>query len=423
MTRTKWIAILTVGPLMILAAAMFLARDRSDHTSTSPQVTAQSPSPAPAATTAPTTPAAACGHLTKPLSASFVLVDDDAKAGEELFPRVTVRNRGNAAVDYQVVGVGSATSNLVGGTSVTWDGHSSSRWTVAAHGHRASDLGKNNGETLLVGPGQHVIKAELHALASSKDRTTTGCRIRVQRSSLVTTTICRTADKQHPGPFTGDWLSVEHRGKFPQEARIVQEQLNAMGYHCTPADGDYGTETARLVQHFQRDHGLATSGEVGPETWAALFGYPAPQRPDVTSSPVPAVPAPESTAEAPTPDVPDEAPISDFDRAFGVKTAGEIVEDIRTVDHRLGDGIGVPSALMLLSDSYGRLADAGTPPGVAAADYQSRVSTLQSFASIAADMYEMDPMQGSARYSVVRHETGSLFQHLNTALGTHFALP
>jgi hypothetical protein len=144
-----------------------------------------------------------------------------------------------------------------------------------------------------------VIKAELHALASSEDGITTGCRLNVMRSSLATSTICGTADKQHPGPFAGDWLSVEHRGMFPQEVRIVQEQLNALGYHCTPADGDYGAETAPLVQSFQRDHGLATSGEVGPETWAALFGYPAPQLPAVTSPPTPVSPMSPATRMGP----------------------------------------------------------------------------------------------------------------------------
>ena len=46
-----------------------------------------------------------------------------------------------------------------------------------------------------------------------------------------------------------------------------------------------------------------------------------------------------------------------------------------------------------------------------------------SFAATAADMIEVDPMQGSARYSVLRDQTGPLFQQLNAALDTDVVLP
>lgn len=114
---------------------------------------------------------------------------------------------------------------------------------------------------------------------------------------------------------------------------------------------------------------------------------------------------------------------SSFDRAYAIQVAGEIIGDIKTVDHRLHDGIAVSSGLVLLSEDYGRLADDGTPPGIAAKRYQPRLSTLGSFASTAADEYDANPMEGQARYEVVRKETGPLFTELNTSLGTHFALP
>lgn len=114
---------------------------------------------------------------------------------------------------------------------------------------------------------------------------------------------------------------------------------------------------------------------------------------------------------------------SDFDRAWLLAKSRDAIEDIRTVDRRLNDGIMVSSALYLLSDSYARMADAGTPPGVDAASYQSRLATLSQFAELAGDEYDASPMQGSARYQVVRNQTGILFAQINGALSTQLRLP
>ena len=113
----------------------------------------------------------------------------------------------------------------------------------------------------------------------------------------------------------------------------------------------------------------------------------------------------------------------DFDRAYAVSVAEDILEDIRSIDHRLKDGIGVSSALSLLSDSFGRLLTAGTPPGVNAADYNARLTTLESFAGDAADLYDVNPTEGSAKYAVAREQTGVLLGSLNSALGTTYTLP
>ena len=112
-----------------------------------------------------------------------------------------------------------------------------------------------------------------------------------------------------------------------------------------------------------------------------------------------------------------------FDRDYAVTVTGDILVDIRTIDHRLKDGIAVSSALSLLTDNFGRLLDAGTPPGVNAADYHGRLTTLESFAGQASDMYDADPTEGSAKYAVVREQTGVLLSALNSALGTSFSLP
>jgi peptidoglycan hydrolase-like protein with peptidoglycan-binding domain len=52
----------------------------------------------------------------------------------------------------------------------------------------------------------------------------------------------------------------------------LQSRLNWLGYGCTPEDGYYGPETASIVRQFQSDYGLVVDGEVGPQTWNALFG-------------------------------------------------------------------------------------------------------------------------------------------------------
>ena len=83
----------------------------------------------------------------------------------------------------------------------------------------------------------------------------------------------------------------------------------------------------------------------------------------------------------------------------------------------------VSSALYLLSDSYGRMLDAGVPSGIDASTYRARLATLSQFASLAGDEYDDDPMQGTARYRVVRRQTGILFGQINAALGTQLHLP
>lgn len=114
---------------------------------------------------------------------------------------------------------------------------------------------------------------------------------------------------------------------------------------------------------------------------------------------------------------------SDFDRAWAVDIASDIVQDVKTVDHRLGDGIAVESALSLLSGNFPRLLDAGIPSGVDEAQYVARLETLESFTDEAADLYSSDPTEGSARYAVVREQIEVLLEQLNAAIGSDFRLP
>ena len=144
----------------------------------------------------------------------------------------------------------------------------------------------------------------------------------------------------------------------------------------------------------------------------------------VTATPAPSAP-PETPSVEPSaaPDVGSTPAANDFDRAYAVNVAGDIIDDIKSVDLYLKDGIAVPSAMSLLSAGYPRLENAGTPPGVNAAKYHARLRTLESFASTAADIYDDRPMEGAAKYAVVRKETGTLFTEMNAALGTNLHLP
>lgn len=112
-----------------------------------------------------------------------------------------------------------------------------------------------------------------------------------------------------------------------------------------------------------------------------------------------------------------------LDRAWANQVVHDIRSDLRTVDRRLRTGSGAGAALSLLSDSYGRLAEAGTPAGVDEADYQARLGTLEALAATAADEYLATPTEAADRYAVVREETARLFDVLDTALGTRFRLP
>ena len=112
-----------------------------------------------------------------------------------------------------------------------------------------------------------------------------------------------------------------------------------------------------------------------------------------------------------------------FDKQYAWTVAGDIVDAIKTIDGRLGDGIAVDSGLSVLSPEYGYLESAGVPPGVRASNYIPRLRTLGSFAQQAADVYIDKPTEALAKYTVLRAETKPVFDQLNAATGSHFKLP
>lgn len=50
----------------------------------------------------------------------------------------------------------------------------------------------------------------------------------------------------------------------------LQQTLNNWGYWCGDADGIFGAKTYYAVIKFQRDHGISTTGTVGPQTRKTL---------------------------------------------------------------------------------------------------------------------------------------------------------
>ncbi len=62
----------------------------------------------------------------------------------------------------------------------------------------------------------------------------------------------------------------------------IQVRLKELGYYGGPVDGDFGVGTEKAVKSFQKAKGLAVDGNVGPQTWKALF----PQG----NTPTPAIP-------------------------------------------------------------------------------------------------------------------------------------
>jgi cell wall-associated NlpC family hydrolase len=70
---------------------------------------------------------------------------------------------------------------------------------------------------------------------------------------------------------------------------LVQQKLKV-----SPATGYYGPLTAAAVEAFQQTNGLGVDGQVGPLTWARLFGTTVPALPVGTTTPT------TTTTTAPT---------------------------------------------------------------------------------------------------------------------------
>jgi hypothetical protein len=77
-----------------------------------------------------------------------------------------------------------------------------------------------------------------------------------------------------------------HRGSKGDEVSLIQNRLRALAVYRGPVDGDFGGGTESAVRAFQAARGLVVDGEVGPETWQALFDGAAIPPPAILSKPL-----------------------------------------------------------------------------------------------------------------------------------------
>lgn len=71
-------------------------------------------------------------------------------------------------------------------------------------------------------------------------------------------------------PFPGT-LRLHSTG---DAVRGLQRRLVERGWRKVVVDGDFGPATQRVILAFQKEKGLEVDGEVGPQTWAALWAAP-----------------------------------------------------------------------------------------------------------------------------------------------------
>src|SRR5262245_49489757 len=87
------------------------------------------------------------------------------------------------------------------------------------------------------------------------------------------------------------------RGSRGSDVGDLQSRLAAAGFDAGPVDSVFGSLTDTAVRAYQRAHGLAADGVVGPQTWAALDAArqsPAPGGPPPSRAPAGGDPAIEA---------------------------------------------------------------------------------------------------------------------------------
>ena len=104
------------------------------------------------------------------------------------------------------------------------------------------------------------------ASSSSKSSTSSSSGSSSGSSSSSTAT---TAAPAYPNEILED-------GSTGSAVEEIQTQLNKLGYSCGAVDGDFEPETLAAVEAFQKAKNLTVDGEVGPETWDALFDITTP---------------------------------------------------------------------------------------------------------------------------------------------------
>lgn len=67
-------------------------------------------------------------------------------------------------------------------------------------------------------------------------------------------------------------VQVLRRGMNGGAVRTLQAALNANGFDCGAADGDFGAGTEAALRKFQTKYGLGADGIAGKGTWGRLLG-------------------------------------------------------------------------------------------------------------------------------------------------------
>ncbi len=67
------------------------------------------------------------------------------------------------------------------------------------------------------------------------------------------------------------YTTLLKKGSKGEQVKILQSELNRVGYNCGAVDGDFGTKTDIAVRNYQSALKLKIDGIVGLNTWNALF--------------------------------------------------------------------------------------------------------------------------------------------------------
>lgn len=123
-------------------------------------------------------------------------------------------------------------------------------------------------------PGQSVpgtgVTVPISAPVSAPKPTTT--------PAPVTTTPAPAPSTTAPA-YPGVYLQL---GSSNSSVTLVQQELGV-----TPATGYFGSVTQAAVTAYQRAHALEADGQVGPQTWASIFGTAPPATTPPSSTPAP----------------------------------------------------------------------------------------------------------------------------------------
>ena len=100
-----------------------------------------------------------------------------------------------------------------------------------------------------------------------------------------------------PAPTMKIPSTTVKRGSKGEDAKLVQQRLQDLGYYTGKVDGKFGSASVKALKKFQKKSGLKADGVAGQGTYAVLFSAGAPS---ALGTPAPAAETPAPEAELPT---------------------------------------------------------------------------------------------------------------------------